>query len=117
VVEKPIGHDLASARELDHIARGIFDEPDVFRIDHYLGREAVQNIMVFRFANSMVERAWCGEGVDRGSCTMRSPAIGRSSCARTRSSVHGRSSLPYSSLPAACTPTPRGPGDRVLQTS
>jgi glucose-6-phosphate 1-dehydrogenase len=63
VVEKPIGHDLASARELDRIAREVFDEPHVFRIDHYLGKEAVQNILVFRFANSMVERAWGGDAV------------------------------------------------------
>jgi len=51
VVEKPIGRDLASARELDRVAREVFDEPHVFRIDHYLGKESVQNILVFRFAN------------------------------------------------------------------
>ncbi len=70
VVEKPIGHDLASARELDRIAREVFDEPQVFRIDHYLGKEAVQNILVFRFANSMVERAWSGEVVDHVQITV-----------------------------------------------
>jgi glucose-6-phosphate 1-dehydrogenase len=70
VVEKPIGHDLASARELDHIAREVFDEPQVFRIDHYLGKEAVQNILVFRFANSMVERAWSGDVVDHVQITV-----------------------------------------------
>ena len=64
VVEKPIGHDLASARALDRIAHEVFAEPQVFRIDHYVGKEAVQNILVFRFANSMVERAWSGETVD-----------------------------------------------------
>src|SRR2546423_15528566 len=64
VLEKPIGHDLASARELGRTALEVFDESQVFRIDHYVGKEAVQNILVFRFANSMVERAWCGEAVD-----------------------------------------------------
>jgi hypothetical protein len=48
---------LASARELGRIVLEVFDEQQVFRIDHYLGKEAVQNILVFRFANSMVERA------------------------------------------------------------
>src|SRR5215207_5615503 len=70
VVEKPIGHDLASARELDRIAREVFDERQVFRIDHYLGKEAVQNILVFRFANSMVERAWSGDVVDHVQITV-----------------------------------------------
>jgi glucose-6-phosphate 1-dehydrogenase len=73
VVEKPIGRDLASARELDRIAREVFDEPQVFRIDHYLGKEAVQNILVFRFANSMVERAWSGEVVDHVQITVAEP--------------------------------------------
>jgi glucose-6-phosphate 1-dehydrogenase len=70
VVEKPIGHDLASARELDRIAREVFDERQVFRIDHYLGKEAVQNILVFRFANSMVERAWSGDVVNHVQITV-----------------------------------------------
>jgi glucose-6-phosphate 1-dehydrogenase len=74
VVEKPIGHDLASARELDRIAREVFEEPHVFRIDHYLGKEAVQNILVFRFANSMVERAWCGDAVDHVQITVAESA-------------------------------------------
>jgi len=74
VVEKPIGHDLASARELDRIAREVFDEPQVFRIDHYVGKEAVQNILVFRLANSMVERAWCGEAVDHVQITVAESA-------------------------------------------
>jgi glucose-6-phosphate 1-dehydrogenase len=70
VVEKPIGRDLASARELGRVAREVFDEPQVFRIDHYLGKEAVQNILVFRFANSMVERAWSGDVVDHVQITV-----------------------------------------------
>ena len=74
VLEKPIGHDLASARELGRVVREVFAEPQVFRIDHYLGKEAVQNILVFRFANSMVERAWCGEAVDHVQITVAESA-------------------------------------------
>jgi glucose-6-phosphate 1-dehydrogenase len=70
VLEKPIGRDLESALELGRITRAVFDESQVFRIDHYLGKEAVQNILVFRFANSMVERAWCGEAVDHVQITV-----------------------------------------------
>ena len=70
VLEKPIGHDLASARELAGVVRAVFAEPQVFRIDHYLGKEAVQNILAFRFANLMVERAWCGEAVDHVQITV-----------------------------------------------
>jgi glucose-6-phosphate 1-dehydrogenase len=69
-LEKPIGHDLASARELAQVIGEVIDESRVFRIDHYVGKEAVQNILVFRFANSMVERAWCGEAVDHVQITV-----------------------------------------------
>jgi glucose-6-phosphate 1-dehydrogenase len=74
VLEKPIGHDLTSAQGLSRIVREVFDEPRVFRIDHYVGKEAVQNILVFRFANSMVERAWCGEAVDHVQITVAESA-------------------------------------------
>lgn len=74
VLEKPIGHDLTSARGLSRIVREVFDEPRVFRIDHYVGKEAVQNILVFRFANTMVERAWCGEAVDHVQITVAESA-------------------------------------------
>jgi glucose-6-phosphate 1-dehydrogenase len=70
VLEKPIGRDLASARALAHVVGDVFDECQVFRIDHYLGKEAVQNILVFRFANSMVERAWSSEAVDHVQITV-----------------------------------------------
>jgi glucose-6-phosphate 1-dehydrogenase len=58
VIEKPFGRDLASARALNDLCAEVLDESQVFRIDHYLGKETVQNIMVFRFANSMFEPLW-----------------------------------------------------------
>jgi glucose-6-phosphate 1-dehydrogenase len=64
VVEKPFGHDLESAKDLSAVIHEEFDESRVFRIDHYLGKETVQNILVFRFANSLFERAWNREAVD-----------------------------------------------------
>ncbi|MBC8035404.1 MAG: glucose-6-phosphate dehydrogenase [Chitinophagaceae bacterium] len=58
VIEKPFGHDLQSARDLNKLLAGIFDEHQIYRIDHYLGKETVQNIMAFRFANSIMEPIW-----------------------------------------------------------
>ncbi|MGE0189462.1 MAG: glucose-6-phosphate dehydrogenase [Steroidobacteraceae bacterium] len=58
IVEKPFGRDLASARELNRTACALFDEDSIFRIDHYLGKEAIMNILYFRFANSFAEPIW-----------------------------------------------------------
>jgi glucose-6-phosphate 1-dehydrogenase len=58
ILEKPFGRDLQSAHELNEIVSRVFDEPSVYRIDHYLGKETVQNIMMFRFGNSMFEPIW-----------------------------------------------------------
>ena len=58
VIEKPFGRDLESARELNGMVRALFAEHQIFRIDHYLGKETVQNLMVFRFANSIFEPVW-----------------------------------------------------------
>lgn len=70
VVEKPFGHDLASARELNQLVDGVFTAPDVFRIDHYLGKETVQNILALRFANTLFEPVWNNRYVDSVQITM-----------------------------------------------
>ncbi len=64
IVEKPFGTDLGTARELNQIVHRHFDEEQVFRIDHYLGKETVQNLMVFRFANGMFEPIWNRRYID-----------------------------------------------------
>jgi glucose-6-phosphate 1-dehydrogenase len=58
VIEKPFGRDLASADQLNHLVHQFFDESQVYRIDHYLGKETVQNLLVFRFANPIFESLW-----------------------------------------------------------
>jgi glucose-6-phosphate 1-dehydrogenase len=64
VVEKPFGYDLASARRLNAQLLEVFDEPSIFRIDHYLGKETVQNLMALRFANALFEPVWNRNFVD-----------------------------------------------------
>ncbi|WP_344101028.1 glucose-6-phosphate dehydrogenase [Myceligenerans crystallogenes] len=70
VIEKPFGHDLASARELDDVVSEVFEPESVFRIDHYLGKETVQNILALRFANQMFEPIWNSNYVDHVQITM-----------------------------------------------
>ena len=70
VVEKPFGHDLASAHALNNELTRFAHEQQVFRIDHYLGKETVQNILMFRFSNSIFERLWTRESVDHVQITV-----------------------------------------------
>ena len=70
IVEKPFGRDLASAQELNRALHSVFPEESIFRIDHYLGKEAVQNIVYFRFANSFLEPIWNREYIRQVQITM-----------------------------------------------
>ena len=70
VVEKPFGHDLESARELNAVINRVFPPESVFRIDHYLGKETVQNILAMRFANNLFEPIWNANYVDHVQITM-----------------------------------------------
>ncbi|WP_067824565.1 glucose-6-phosphate dehydrogenase [Actinomadura kijaniata] len=70
VIEKPFGHDLASAKELNDTVHRVFPEESIFRIDHYLGKETVQNILALRFANTMFEPIWNRHHVDHVQITM-----------------------------------------------
>lgn len=65
IIEKPFGHDTASARRLDKQLKRVFDERQVYRIDHYLGKEAMQNILVFRFGNGLFESRWNNQHIAR----------------------------------------------------
>ncbi|OIR45601.1 glucose-6-phosphate dehydrogenase [Corynebacterium sp. NML130628] len=70
IIEKPFGHDLESAKHLNQVVNSVFPERSVFRIDHYLGKETVQNIMALRFANQMFEPVWNSHYIDHVQITM-----------------------------------------------
>jgi glucose-6-phosphate 1-dehydrogenase len=70
VVEKPFGHDLASAQQLDAALHQIFDESQIYRIDHYLGKETVQNVLALRFANAIFEPLWNRRYIDHVQITV-----------------------------------------------
>lgn len=70
IIEKPFGHDLESARHLNKIVNSVFPESSVFRIDHYLGKETVQNIMALRFANQLFDPLWNSHYIDHVQITM-----------------------------------------------
>jgi glucose-6-phosphate 1-dehydrogenase len=70
VVEKPFGRDMASAKELNEVLHAVFPEESIFRIDHFLGKEPIENLLVFRFANSMLEPVWNRNHVSHVQVTM-----------------------------------------------
>ena len=70
VLEKPLGHDLASAQEINRVVRSVFSERQAFRIDHYLGKPAVQNLMALRFANALFEPLWRRESISNIQITL-----------------------------------------------
>jgi len=70
VIEKPFGHDLQSARELNEVVEAVFPADSIFRIDHYLGKETVQNILALRFANQLFEPLWNANYIDHVQITM-----------------------------------------------
>ena len=70
IVEKPVGRDLTSAQAINEVTGRVFDESQIFRIDHYLGKETVQNLMVVRFANSIFEPIWNHKYVDHVQITV-----------------------------------------------
>jgi glucose-6-phosphate 1-dehydrogenase len=70
VLEKPIGHDLASARAINAVVGEVFEESQIFRIDHYLGKESVQNLLVTRFANTLLEPLWNSHWIDHVQITV-----------------------------------------------
>jgi len=70
IIEKPIGHDLESAREVNDAVGRVFDESQIYRIDHYLGKETVQNLMALRFGNALFEPLWNAEHIDHVQITV-----------------------------------------------
>ncbi|MFL6714041.1 MAG: glucose-6-phosphate dehydrogenase, partial [Sulfurifustis sp.] len=74
VIEKPFGEDLDSARALNALLHKYFDEEQIYRIDHYLGKETVQNLFVFRFANTLIEAVWNRSYVDHVQITVAEQA-------------------------------------------
>ena len=75
VIEKPFGSDLASAQALNKSIHSVFNEEQVFRIDHYLGKETVQNLLVLRFANTIFEPIWNRNNIDNVQITVSETVV------------------------------------------
>ena len=80
VLEKPIGHDFASAQAINAAVAEYFTEPQIYRIDHYLGKETVQNLLVLRFANSLFEQQWNQKYIDHIQITISESVGCRTAC-------------------------------------
>ena len=98
VIEKPFGHDLPSARALNEAVHNVLDESQIYRIDHYLGKETVQNILVFRFANAIFEPLWNRNYID----TCRSPWPKRWASATARAITMGSAYCAICSRTTCC---------------
>jgi glucose-6-phosphate 1-dehydrogenase len=85
IVEKPFGRDLASAQALSATLHKVFDESSVFRVDHYLGKEAVQNLLVFRFTNTFIEPFWNRNYIESVHTPWPRPSASKAVAVSTRS--------------------------------
>ena len=107
VLEKPIGHDLASAKQINDVVGHVFSEAQIFRIDHYLGKETVQNLMALRFANVVFERLWNADVIDHVQIT-----VGETVGVEGRGDYYDKLRRParHGAEPPAAAPLPHGHG-------
>ena len=114
IVEKPFGYDLATARELNTVVNNTFAEADTFRIDHFLGKETAQNIMVLRFANGIFEPLWNHRYIDHVQITASEP-LGVEGARAVLRSLRGAAGHGAESSAAIALPDGDGAADRSLR--